>query len=241
MACNNTYSKRDSEVSNSSRKTGSPTVRKSENGLYEKNPDLQQKNEERVLQQAEKLVHQLFPEFHGQSLKEIREQLASDTASTAHKRMLQQIGETFATQVWAGPALGIQQIGYQSPYHGIDHIGMTSDGRMAVFETKCYGSKPSEDAGLKQLDWSHLQNRFAKMNVDGYQAAQGQNATISAIAHSAEIDRYLVHVSYKEQEAWVYKVTDGPNGELQREEVAHAHASEFMGAMYPVFFDPEKR
>lgn len=133
--------------------------------------------------------------------------------------------------------MGVSQIGFFAATHGIDHIGLTRDGKLAVFETKCFGKVPY-DAGLTQLSRGHLESRFGRMQIEGRKEAQGRNPEIAERAKELEIVRYLVHVCYDDKSVQVWEVIDGPDGEPQKGELKlDAHAREFMGSMYPFYFE----
>lgn len=181
-------------------------------------------------------VRAAYPEHGSKSLDTICDAIRDSRSSREHRKWFEKLGELYATRGYVAPRLGVTQIGFAQATHGIDHIGLTSDG-LAVFEVKCYSRNPG-DRGLKQLGWAHVRSRIDRMKRPGRKAAQGKNPLIAALADHLEIVRYLVHIDYGAQALTVWDVIDGPDDQpVKGRRVLEAMAEEFMGKLYALYFE----
>lgn len=220
MACNNTLTPEDTKI-----------VKKSTVPLS--HPTSHARSSQAKSSELEKRVMELYPEY--QTVQKVREALLIDK-STEHRRWFQNIGEMYATKSWAAQRLGVEQVGFVQAYHGLDHVGIKKDGRLAVFETKCFGVDPPQDAGLDQLARDKVERQLGLMMKEGGSQAKGHNPEIAAFAQEEGYVRYLVHVSYGSEKAWVYSVVDGPDGKPVRGPLLHqGEAKEFMGGAYQLY------
>lgn len=230
MGCNNTYSSFDSKISKVYKTPlGHPV---SGHNRPENRPALV------------KAIQSLSPEYQKKSLEQIRDQLVKEKTSSAHKKWFQQVGEMYATRGHIAPELGVGLV--QLPYgreasfrqgtHGFDHLGMTKDGKLAVFETKCYSKQPTKE-GLDQLSTSHVKSRLERMQKEGGKQAQGANPEIASLASYTGIVRYLVHVSYDEKNYKVYEISDDDKGNpVMGDPIMEGHAKDYMGNLYSLYF-----
>jgi hypothetical protein len=233
MACNNTQSKGDTRIANAS------VAPLTHPGTNRSRPEIRP--------ELLDLIHTAYPEFISLSATQIRDKLLDERTSSAHKQWFQQIGETYATRGFVASQLGVgkinlpydRQTSFQQARHGFDHVGMAKDGRLAVFETKCY-TKDLSDEGLDQLSMSHVNSRLERMQREGSKQAQGSNPEIASLAAYTGVARYLVHVGYESQSVKVYEVTDDASGNPVRgAPVLEAHAKDFMGGLYSLYFVEE--
>ncbi|GEM_PF-5443681 len=230
MGCNNTFSSFDSKISQVYK---TPLQHPAANKTApEARPALQ------------KIVQSLSPEYKEKSLEQVREKLLDERRSSAHTKWFQQIGEMYATKGYIAPKLEIgpvqlpfgREASFRQGTHGFDHLGMTKDGRLAVFETKCYGKQPTTQ-GLEQLSMSHVNSRLERMQKDGGKQAQGSNPEIASLAQYTGVARYLVHVSYEEHNYKVYEISDDQDGNpTMGDPILEGDAKDYMGNLHSLYF-----
>ena len=256
MGCANPPNERDDRMLEESREGKNcnldPNIEKSfkdiEKDIDQKVTEMRKEEINKQKETSQKLLLEKKSEV-GQSQYREFQNIIRNPQAEGHKEALRHLGEDWGVRGWACKKLNIhsafsmtqREASFTPPYHGFDHIGVAKDGKIVVFQAKCYLKDPPKKEGLEQLTKEYLDKTFARMSNPNSKQYSDSNKHLAELAKEKGVVRYLFHMGVNSKTAKVYLVKDDPKtGEPVPQLILEANAKDITGKWYPIYFGSEE-